>query len=344
MSDENLWGDSEPFNDMPDEAQLDENGRPKVSPPVQLQRPKTIYQPTKVEQHASLPVPEQSTTEWAEGMQGESLDEEESSEEAEALEEVLTDANLRLEQGTLYKMFMTHNHFEGVDADPRAIQNVKKEIVKFAQERMEIMLGMRKETAVVEHLEIEFPFNALEVNILKQLAYAATNGASENSDRYVPEVTRTTEEVPTIGKKPTLNPISRTSPKKAPRQEPQKATLQKRNPLPNRAAAPVKRTKLDQTIDQIAREEGIPRELLEEDIVGIGGKPIHEMSENEILERNKIAAKRRNTQVRSSKALPMPSIEQQQMMAVERATQVAGSTPLMAQILDAVKKMPIKHG
>src|ERR1019366_6683663 len=105
--------------------------------------------------------------------------------------DVLSDAHLRLEQGSLYKLVMNGNLFQDVDADPKAVQNVQKEIKTFAKERMEIMLGMRKETNTVEHLEIDFPFNALEVEVLKKLASTATKGASEHSDRYVPEVTRT---------------------------------------------------------------------------------------------------------------------------------------------------------
>ena len=63
------------------------------------------------------------------------------------IQNVLSDARLRLEQGRLYEMVMNSDLFEGSDCDPKAIKNVEKEIRNFAKERMEIMLGMRQETS-----------------------------------------------------------------------------------------------------------------------------------------------------------------------------------------------------
>lgn len=323
MSDENQWGDEDIFNDMPDEAKLDENGQPRQAPPVVLTRPPAPSRP--VQQAPAQPTYEEQAAEEEEVLE----------ETEEDFSEAMTDASIRVDQGTLYKLILNSDLFEGVEADPKAVQNVQREIRKFAKERMEIMLGMRRETATVERLEIDFPFNALEVDILRKLAFTATKGASENSDRYVPDITRTTEEVPTVGRKTTLNPIRGSAPKKA--------APQAKKQLPSKPSAPIKRTRLDLTIDQIAREEGVPRELLEENVPGMGGKPLHELSESELLERNKIAGQRRGTQVRSANSLPMATIEQQEMMAIQRATQVAGGTPLMAQILDAVKKMPTSN-
>jgi hypothetical protein len=323
MSDEKLWDEEEPFNDVPDEVTLDDSGQPKQAPAPRFQRPVT-----------PPPAPVQVYEEAEEEVEETSAEEEE-----EDFTEVLSDASLRLEQGNLYKLIMNSNLFDGVEADPKAIQNVQKQVRKFAKEQMEIMLGMRRETAIVEHLDINFPLNALELEILKKLAFAATKGASEHADAYVPEVTRTTEEVPVVNKKMALNPIRGNTPKKlAPKPKPQP-----KRALPSKPAAPVKRSKLDQTIDQIAREEGIPRELLEENLPGLGGKPLHEMSENEILERNRLAAQRLGKSVPSSTALPMASYEQQEQMALARGAQIAGGTPLMSQILDAVKKMPVKR-
>jgi len=327
MSDENLWDDDNSFVDMPDEAQLDSNGQLKQSPPVRLPRPAPT--PTPSNGRLVRGEPEVEAIE-------EELEEEVVEEDEEDFSEVLNDASLRLEQGNLYKLIMNHNLFEGIEADPKAVQNVQKEIKKFAKERMEIMLGMRRETSTVEHLEIDFPFNAVEVEVLKKLAFTATKGASENSDRYVPEVTKTTQEVERVSRKHTLNTIGNTKTSK-------KGTTQAKKPLNSKPSTPIKRTRLDLTIDQIALEEGIPRELLEEDISGLGGKPLHEMSEHEIMERNRIIAKRRTGQVKSSSAIPMATPEQQEMLAVSRANQVSVSTPLMSRILEAVKNMPIKN-
>lgn len=325
MSDENLWDEEESIVDMPDEAKLDAGGQPMQSPPAQIQRPRT-----PITQRTAVQV---SETEYEEVE--EELEEVEESEEVEEVDETLTDVDLRLEQGKLYRLIINHNLFEGVDADPKAVANVQKQIRTFAKERMEIMLGMRKETATVERLDIDFPFNSLEVEVLKKLAFTATKGASENSDAYVPEVTRTTEEVEVVPKRQSLNPIGyKATPKKA---QPQKKPLQKK------ASAPIKRSKRDLMIDQIAREEGIPRELLEENVAGLGGKPLYEMTDQEIVDRNRLVMQRRGKQVPSKEALPMPTIEQQEAMAVQRAAQIAGggTGPLpFAKILETVKSMP----
>lgn len=317
----NLWDDEEIFNDMPDEAKTDSNGNPLQAPPVNLPRPVTPQRPV-----AQKPQPVREEYDEI------NLELPEDFEDDEDFSLVLNDANLRLEQGSLYKLIMKHELFEGIDADPKAVQNVQKAIRKFAREQMEIMLGMRKETSTIEHLEINFPFNHMEVEVLKKLAFTATKGATQNSDNYIPEVKRIKEEVPVVPKRNSLNPINGSTSKKSV-QPPQKR-------LPTKAQTPIKRSRLDSTIDQIAREEGVPRELLEEDYMALN-KPIHEMTEEEVINRNKQIAKRRTTQVKSSSALPMATPEQQEMLAMARASQVSQG-PGMAKILEAVKNMPIK--
>ena len=132
----NLWGESEEeFRDIPDEVGVDANGRQLQSPPASVKSTAPARQPAPAPQvPAAIQGTEYDVTEVLQ-----ILDEEED------FSEVLNDANLRIEQGRLYQMIMNHNLFEGMDADERAVQNVQKEIRKFAKERMEIMLGMRQE-------------------------------------------------------------------------------------------------------------------------------------------------------------------------------------------------------
>src|ERR1035437_9642895 len=85
-------------------------------------------------------------------------------EEDEDMSSVLSDANLRLEQGRLYQMIMNHDMFGETDADPKAIRNVQREMRKFARDRMETMLGMRQEEAVLRTI-VSSPFNDMEVNV-----------------------------------------------------------------------------------------------------------------------------------------------------------------------------------
>lgn len=322
MSDEYIWDEQEPFNDVPDEVKVDANGLQGSAPPVHLQRSKS----TVAHVAPAASVAPMQTEDVSIGIVSNS------DLEVEDYEDAMADAHLRLEQGSLYKMIMNHELFEGMDADPKAIQNVQNEMRNFARERMEIMLGMRQAATAAMYLETEFPFNALEVQVLKRLASAATKGASENAESFVPEVKRT--DAP----RKTLNTIGgSTAAKKI-------AVKAAAKPLQSKPATPVTRTKMDLTIDQIAREEGIPRELLEENIPGVGGKKlVHQMTEEEIIERNKLVSQRRGKQVRSGSSIPMATEQQQEMLAQNQAGSVIGTSNLMKQLLEKVKTMPIKN-
>lgn len=95
---------------------------------------------------------------------------------------VIYNARLRLEQAKLYEMLINHSLFAGVDASSDAIKIVEDELKHFIIRRLEILLGIRKpvkKTEVPEHAEIKSsPFNDVEVNFLKQLAYKGTLGKS----------------------------------------------------------------------------------------------------------------------------------------------------------------------
>lgn len=321
MSNDNMWGDEDPFDDKPESAQTGENGLPVSPTPI-----------PSIHQYAPPVVPPAYSPEPVELEQYEDAHEESEEQiEEDEYSEVLTDANLRLEQGSLYKMIMKHDLFAGVDSDPKAIQNVQKAIRKFAREQMEIMLGMRQETAKVERLEIEFPFNALEVEVLKAVAHTATKGQTEHSDNYVPKVSRVTETLPAVSsprRSNALNPIGHgAAPARpvAPPARPAKKALQ------SRPTAPVKRSKLDDIIDQVTRETGVPRELLEEN--QLLNKPVRELTSTELIERDRLVAKRRGTQVKSQQALPMPSPEQAAQMVEQHA-------PKTNKLVELALKMP----
>lgn len=95
-------------------------------------------------------------------------------------------------------------------------------------------------------------------------------------------------------------------------------------------------------IEQIAREEGVSVADLELNMKGLGGKPLNQLTVTELEERNRIAAARRGTQVKSATAAPMPSYEEQEMRAQQQVSGF-GRTPLGAKILDSVMKMPITN-
>lgn len=324
MSNDNLWGEEEPFSDMPEEART-VNGQPGQATVTPQQYSAPTIPPKSQERQQAI----ERSNAAIEALNSRTVpayeeEQDEESQEDEDYSEVLNDANLRLEQGSLYKLIMKHELFADTDADPKAVQNVQKAIRKFAREQMEIMLGMRQDpqTATIERLEIDFPFNALEVTTLKALARTATKGKTDESDNFVPEVKRITQDVPTAPKRNSFTPIGSTSSKK---------TSPAQKPLASRPSAPVKRSKLDDVIDQVAREEGIPRELLEEN--QLLNKPVKELTAVELLERDKLVSKRRGTQVKSSQALPMPTLEQQNQMIETRA-------PTTNKLVELALKMP----
>jgi len=325
---EDLWGEDEQFSDMPEAAQTGKDGKPVAT--THQYAPPVIPPQAPQQRRAPAPIPKPPPEpEYEEEV------EEELELQEEDFEDVLSDAHLRLEQGSLYKMIMNHSLFEGVDADPKAIQNVQKEIRKFARERMEVMLGMRQE-ANQEVATVSSPFNDLEVEVLKRLASKATNGATETEEAN--EVANTFKQAQ-APKRNTINPIGGAAHKKTTLPVP---VQRKNKPLPTKPSEPVKRTKQELLIEKIAQEEGVPVELLELNTKGVGGKPIKELSATELEERNRLAAERRGTQVKSNTAVPMATYEQQEQMYT-RQTSAFGSTPFGASILDAVKKMPIKN-
>lgn len=321
--DNNLWDDdNSEFLDRPEETKVDTNGQQLQAPPVTVQ----TYRPSNV---PAEPVATLSASSQVESTYYGELPEIDLEDD---FSEVLNDANLRIEQGRLYQMIMNHDLFEGMDSDPKAIQNVQKEIRKFARERMEIMLGMRQEQMAKDYADyaaqmMPSPFNDLEVDILKKIASKATNGATESPEAN--KVASTLRETP---RRQTLNTISKTV-KQAPKKDSRPLT---------KSTAPLQRKRLDPMVEQILAEEGVPRELIEEDYKPIG-KPLHMLSAQELEERQKQTALRlaRRKPAKATGALPMASPEQQEMMAMQRASQI-GASPGMAALLEKVKSMPVK--
>lgn len=94
---------------------------------------------------------------------------------------VVNDAMIRLEQARLYDMLIKHDMFKGVKAHPTALNNVKKELKDYIVSRLEILLGIKgekKEVEIPKNIELELPFNSIEVEFLKALSMKGTKGAS----------------------------------------------------------------------------------------------------------------------------------------------------------------------
>lgn len=321
MDNNNFWpqeDENEVFRDIPDEV-VEGDQAPAVS--VRTQYSEESMQ-NKID-YAKARIAEEELIE------DQLYDEE--PEEVEDYAEVLSDARLRLEQGRLYELIMNHDLFQGVDADSKAIVNVQKEFRKFAKERMEIMLGMRQEQAEdgITSVSVELPFNALEIRILKDLASAASKGATAT-----PEAEAQTF-VPT--NRTGLNPIQLQAKKQPNPIRRQVRQSRQARPLSNAPRTPIRRTRQDNVIDQILREEGVTREELDRTF-NPNYKPLDKdpatMSEHEVIARNKHVGKFSGSQARvdSSQKLPMPTQEQEELMYLQRA-QTAAAHPQMQSLM-----------
>ena len=314
--------ESQEFRDQPDEIQVDSTGRSIAAPDapvrsVPQQRPQ-VQQPVQ----QAAPVQEEIY--------------EEVEEQEEDLSVVLSDARLRLEQGKLYELVLQNDLFVDTGIDERAVKHVQKEIRKFAQERMEIMLGMRQEQQVqpVNAFPAEaFPFNALEVQVLKALASTATQGASAQAEAYVPD----TAPVQRRG----LSPIAgkaQPKPVQKPLQPQQRqAAPAARKPLPQAPAKQVKRPTLNETQRRILEEEGLTLEQINE-VFPPDYKPLdptftENLTPEQIAERNLQGARRTQKQVPSQTAMPMPDQEQINAIYSQRA-QSAAANPQMQTIMN----------
>ena len=284
---ENIWADEETFNDSPVEysnGQWVEQEHGEIPPPV-----------ARPQRSAPKPqAPVQQTIDQYESIVNDLIEDDE-----EDLS-VLSDATLRLEQGRLYQMVMNHNLFQGMDADPRAIKNVQREIRKFARERMEIMLGMRQESQANTPAVIASPFSEMEVQALKMLASKITGG---KNDQPAPVLA-----APPAKKE--LTPISGTTKPKTPAPIAQPKPAQKLAPKPQ---APIKRQAPVVNEDPEVKEINTVMD-------GVLQKPVQKMTEQELIEHNKrISEKQAGRRAKATNALPMPTPDQEEMLYTQRA-------------------------
>jgi hypothetical protein len=306
------WDDDGDFRDIPDEV---------AGAPAPFSRPPQVEE----DEDDDLPPPPPAYEE----------DEAEEEFEEEDFSSVLSDARLRLEQGRLYEMIMNHELFDGVDATPRAIKSVQKQIRQFAKEQMEVMLGMRQ--APSAGMSVSLPFNSLEVEALKAVASAATQGATQSPDveEYIAPIAPS--------RKAGLNRIGEHKP------APRKAAVAR--PLPAKAKVPVKRersVKVDPGLEAELRSRGIEREYIEEakrQVAQEAYRPLakdpSQMTRAELEERNRDIAARTHTQVKSPSALPQPSAEHMEAVVMARAASAA-SHPSMIKIMDLLNRQPTR--
>lgn len=291
----NIW-DEEPFRDgQPELSNGDWKEQETYTPAAE----NTIRAARAIQKQAAM----EETEEFdLEGL----TDQVANDEEDDDFEEASNDANLRIEQGKLYQKIMIHDLFEGVDADPKAVRIVQKRIRKIARELMEEMLGMRQESAA-NNTVVSSPFNDLEVDVLKKLASAASKGATESEEANQP-VEPIASQPP---KRKTLNTIGNSQ----------------RTTQPPRSKPIVKKTEPIQRQTKAKPKLNLPPEM-EPDYEPLS-KPIHEMTPNELAERDRQATERQKNRMvitPKSQRQEWPSYEQQVAMAQAQVTKASGGT------------------
>lgn len=238
-------------------------------------------------------------------------------------------ARLRLEQAKLYEMLINHNLFEEVnDVSPEAIKNVQNELKFYIVKRLEILLGLRDPVVRTQAVSsVELPFNDVEIDFLKQLAYKGTFGKSESGEtvRVVPK---------TQAIKPISSPASKLKamtvkkvekkevtppPAPAAKQEPKKqVATQRPPPPPPPQKAPAARKPAEKPK---VRESGMGRNLTTEEAIAIAkedlktasGKPFHEMTAKEKAVKIREVNERNKRPTVVANAVPMPTPDQLKM-------------------------------
>lgn len=202
---------------------------------------------------------------------------EESEEENDAV--ALTDANLRIEQGRLYQMLMTADIFGNLDCDEKAIKNVQRELRRFAKDRMEVMLGMKKPTEQSTNI-VSSPFNHLEVEVLKTLAAKLSGGNTQKAD-------------PKPAKSNTLNSISSGANKS---KNTVKAALQNLGVPPRKP--PTKGTAKPAAPASAVLDPNLANKKIED--MSYDEKLAYNSQKSAVYDKNKIS---------NPEAIPMPSLE-----------------------------------
>jgi hypothetical protein len=239
---------------------------------------------------------------------------------------VVYNARLRLEQAKLYEMLINHNLFDGVDASDQAIVNVQNELKEYIVYRLKILLGMNPPKQVTaEQIEIELPFNDIEVDFLKQLAYKGTHGQSAEGSSIVTQTNTLTPVSKT--KKPNLKPLVSKPVKKAVQKKPTKQkTVTRKAPIaPKLTAKPTVTTKAPVRKKTVKKKTATPRKRIKSHSRGRAlteaeAEAIAKQDMKEMEGRNwqKMSAKEKAKEVvrvnqkhaKSSSAKSMPSFDQ----------------------------------
>ena len=108
-------------------------------------------------------------------------DELENTEDQEIDMEVLKNARLRLQQGRLYELLLSHNLFSEVDAEPRVVAKVEREVRSFIKERLEVLVGLKPDPKLAPVQPLGGLFSEEELLVLKEFVGKVSQKVSKPS-------------------------------------------------------------------------------------------------------------------------------------------------------------------
>lgn len=244
--------------------------------------------------------------------------EEFSNEYTEEQEDLLSQADNRLEKANLYRMLLNHNLFGDVDCSPAIVTEVQEELKKIILDKLEVLLGIKAEQQNEEtQFSVALPFNDLQIEALTLWADKLTKGKSKIAPPALAVVSKETKIKPMGGvkPKPTIQKLSKATPLLKKR-ELTKQVVPEPEQI-NRKARPQKEVKAEEH-----REEWVdPRK----------------MSEDERLKHNiKNQDKYKQTSSKG-KGVPMPDYQQQKMhYQTEMMTRSSNPSPLLQNLQAAI--------
>lgn len=212
-------------------------------------------------------------------------------------------AMVQLEQAKLYDMFLKHNLFEGVKANPVALKKVERELKEFILERMQILLGMKEEKSkdTTQGFVVKLPFNEVEIDCLKDLAFKVTKGESAKSKA------KSVEATPSFQREERIKPIVENRMKPMFQEVEEDEEEEEYEEPVQRQVKPVQRQARPIAKKQPDRSRMTTEQLAIEDLKRMAKrKPAHLMNEDELLEANKNI--RTNKPVAAG-AIPMPTAD-----------------------------------
>lgn len=205
--------------------------------------------------------------------------------------EVMKKSIMRLGQARLYELFLKHDLFSEVDVDARVKKIVEQELKGFILERMQVLLGLKSEQQVETIQQVINPpqFNDIEVEFLKALSIKGTNGAS-SSGKTTPtkiEVVKKEIEQPIV-KSDRLKTMSHSNSNNLNKIETKQVPIVSKQPIVQKKTNQSPKSKeVSNRLLEIAKQNKLTiseARALERDL--ISRKPVHELNEEELRERN----------------------------------------------------------